>query len=164
MNAMKTIISNFCLSVLLLHFMAFVVFAEISVNERGPVHVTADRLEADDNDQRVVFSGNAIATQDDVTLRGDRLIIIYTGEKREIEKVVAEGHVRIIKQEKVATGEKAVFFRSEGRIVMTGSPTITEGENFVEGEEITIFLDDERSIISGGDGGRVNAVFFPKSE
>jgi lipopolysaccharide export system protein LptA len=136
---------------------------ELSKN-RGPIQVSSDRLEADDRAQRVVFIGNAVATQDDVTIHGDRLTVMYTGEEREIQQVVAEGKVRIIQGARVATGEKAVLYHTEERIVLTGSPKVTDGENFVQGQEITLFLNDQRSIVTGGAGGRVNAVFAPQTE
>ena len=88
----------------------------------------------------------------------------YTGEKREIKEVFAEGAVRIVQGKRVATGEKAIFYHVEERIVLTGSPKVSEGDNFVQGQEITFFLNDKRSIVKGGAGGRVNAVFTPKSE
>jgi lipopolysaccharide export system protein LptA len=69
-----------------------------------------------------------------------------------------------VQQEKLATGEKAVYYKDEERVVMTGSPKVTEGENFVEGQEITLYLNEKRSVVSGGTGGRVNAVFTPRSE
>jgi lipopolysaccharide export system protein LptA len=131
---------------------------------RGPIHVTSDRLEADDQAQTVIFSGNAVATQDDVTINADRLIIKYTGENREIVQLTAEGQVRIVQQEKLATGGKAVYYNQEERVVMTGSPKVTEGDNFVEGQEITLYLNEKRSVVSGGDGGRVKAIFTPKPE
>jgi lipopolysaccharide export system protein LptA len=133
-------------------------------DNRGPIHVVSDRLEADDEAQIVIFSGNAVATQDDVTIHADRLTIRYTGEKREIVQVVADGHVRILQQEKVATGAKAVYYNQDERVVMTGSPKVTEGDNSVEGQEITLYLKENRSVVSGGAGGRVKAVFTPKAE
>lgn len=153
-------------------FLTVVFFLPVSISaapvdssqRRGPIHVTSDRLEADDQAQTVIFSGNAVATQDDVTIHGDRLTIKYVGEEREIVQLIADGHVRIVQQEKLATGEKAVYYKGEERVVMTGSPKVTEGENFVEGQEITIYLNEKRSVVSGGAGGRVNAVFTPRSE
>lgn len=135
-----------------------------ATQNRGPIHVTSDRLEADDEAQIVIFSGNAVATQDDVTIHADRLTIKYTGEKREIVQVIADGQVRIVQQEKLATGEKAVYYNQEERVVMTGSPKVTEGDNSVEGQEITLYLNEKRSVVSGGDGGRVKAIFTPKPE
>lgn len=137
---------------------------ELSSKNRGPVQVTSDRMEADDLAQTLVFAGNAVASQDDVTIHGDRLTIKYTGEKREIEQVIAEGSVRIVQETRVATGEKAILYHLEERIVMTGSPEVRDGDNYVKGQKITIYLNDKRSVVSGGAGGRVNAVFTPQEE
>jgi len=139
--------------------------ADIDVpKNRGPVEVTADKMTADDLAQQVVFEGNAVATQDDVTIHGDRLTIEYTGEDRQIERVVAEGAVRIVQGLRVATGDMAVLYQVEERIILTGSPQVSEGENSVKGDEITLYLNDQRSVVKGGDSGRVNAVFTPKAE
>jgi lipopolysaccharide export system protein LptA len=160
---MKLILNLFLAVVLFLPAPVSAAPVEASQN-RGPIHVTSDRLEADDEAQIVIFSGNAVATQDDVTIHADRLIIKYTGENREIVQVTADGQVRIVQQEKLATGEKAVYYNQEERVVMTGSPKVTEGDNFVEGQEITLYLNEKRSVVSGGDGGRVKAIFTPKPE
>jgi lipopolysaccharide export system protein LptA len=137
---------------------------EIASKDRGPVEVTADRLEVDDQAQTLVFVGNAVATQDDVTIHGKRLTVKYTGEKREIVQVLAEGAVRIQQGTRVATGERAVLYHQEERIVLTGSPEIRDGDSFVKGQEITVYMNDRRSVVTGGAGGRVNAVFTPKKE
>lgn len=154
-----------CAYIVLL-FLPLTAFAstEEPLQSRGPVEVTADRLEADDQAQTLIFSGNAVATQDDVTIYGDRLIVTYQGEKREIETVVAEGSVRITQGERLATGEKAVLYHAEERVVLTGSPKVIDGESSVQGQEITVFLNEKRSIVTGGEGGRVNAIFTPKKE
>lgn len=138
--------------------------SEVQSQNRGPVEVTSDRLEVDDVAQTLVFAGNAIATQDDVTIYGDRLTVKYTGEKREIEQVTAEGAVRIVQGTRVATGAKAILYHAEERIVLTGSPKVSDGNNSVQGQEITIYLNDQRSVVTGGVGGRVNAVFTPQED
>jgi lipopolysaccharide export system protein LptA len=138
--------------------------SEVQSQNRGPVEVSSDRLEVDDVAQTLIFIGNAIATQDDVTIYGDRLTVKYTGEKREIEQVIAEGAVRIVQGTRVATGTKAILYHAEERIVLTGSPKVSDGNNSVQGQEITIYLNDRRSVVTGGAGGRVNAVFTPQEE
>lgn len=137
---------------------------EVMSKKRGPVEVTADRLEVDDRTQILVFVGNAVATQDDVTISGERLTVKYTGEQREIEQIVAEGAVRIVQGTRIATGEKAILYHVEDRIVLTGSPKVSDGSDFVQGQEITIFMNDLRSVVTGGNGGRVKAVFTPQSK
>ena len=158
-------IASLCMSLLLLLLPSSVLAApEAALQNRGPIEVTADRLEADDLAQVLIFVGNAVATQDDVTIHGDRLTLKYTGEKREIETVVAEGSVRILQGTRVATGDKAVLYHVEERVVLSGSPKVRDGDNSVQGQEITIYLNDQRSVVTGGAGGRVNAIFKPSKE
>jgi lipopolysaccharide export system protein LptA len=157
---------RFCFMSVMLLLLSTQAFAAplVASKNRGPVEVSAERLEVDDKKQVLVFSGNAVAVQDDVTIYGNRLTVKYTGEKREIKQVLAEGAVRIVQGERVATGEKAVLYHAEERIVLTGSPRVSSGDNFVQGEEITIYLNDQRSVVTGSTGNRVNAVFTPQTE
>lgn len=163
---MTTMIQRTLLSLCMLILIPLAAWAAPAVGqrERGPVEVTADRLEADDQAGQLVFSGHAVAVQDDVTIHGDRLIVKYAGEKRDIQQVIAEGGVRIVQGTRVATGDRAVLYHSEERIVLTGSPKVSDGDSFVQGQEITIHLHDKRSVVTGGSGGRVNAVFTPQAE
>ena len=152
-----------CVLFLLLPLSVFAAI-EVESQNRGPIEVSSDRLEADDVAQTIIFEGNAIATQDDVTISGDRLTVKYSGENREVKQVVAEGTVRIVQGTRIATAQKAVLYHAEERIVLTGSPKVSDGDNFIQGQEITIYLNDKRSVVTGGADGRVNAVFTPKSE
>lgn len=128
-----------------------------------PIKIASDRLEGDDRAGYAKFIGNVVAEQGNATIYADEITIYYqTGDQREIEKIVAVHGVRIIQGERIATGDKAVFFNREGKIVLTGSPKVHQGQDSVQGDEITVFLNEERSLVTGKEGGRVNAVFHPK--
>jgi len=133
-------------------------------DSRLPINVTADRLDADDLARQVTFLGNVVARQGDVVIYAARLTLFYAAESREIERVEADGDVRIVQGERVATGQKGVLYREEGRVVLTGAARVHQGEDFVEGDEIIVLLNEEKSIVQGREGGRVNAVFHPKEE
>jgi len=126
-----------------------------------PVKVTADRLEADDTTRTLKFAGNAIARQGDVSIASDQLTIEYLGEERQVKQIVAEGNVKIVQGDRVATGQRAVYDRLQEQIILSGSPMVTEGPNSVRGDEIVLFMDGRRSLIKGGPSGRVQAVFQP---
>jgi len=127
-----------------------------------PITINSDRLEADDAARQVRFVGNVVARQGDVVLYADEMVVRYHSDSREIDRIEAYRDVRIVQGTKVATGEKGVFYREDGRIVLTGSPRVHQGKDFVEGDEITVLLNEDRSIVSGEGGSRVNAVFHPK--
>ena len=130
---------------------------------REPVEIAADRMEADDLAKTLVFIGHAVAKQGDVTINGDRLTIHYAAKGGDVDRIVAEGGVRIIQGARIATGGKAEYFRAEERIVLTGSPKVVDGANSVQGHEIVLYLKENRSVVKGGQDGRVNAVFQPQA-
>ncbi len=129
-----------------------------------PIQISSDRLEGDDAKGLVTFLGNVIATQGTISIYAEKLTVIYVPKGREIDRVEAEQGVRIVQGDRVATGQKAVFFNREGKVVLTGNPKVHEGADFVEGEEITVLLNEEKSIVKGGGTSRVNAIFHPQGK
>jgi len=138
--------------------------APLGPGSREPVEISADRMDADDVARTVVFVGHAVARQGDVTINGDRLTIHAAAGGGDVDRIVAEGNVRIVQGKRIATGARAEYFRAEERIVLSGSPRVSDGENSVQGHEIVLFLKDNRSVVKSGQDGRVNAVFTPKGE
>jgi lipopolysaccharide export system protein LptA len=131
---------------------------------REPVEITADRLEADEAAKTLLFIGHTMAKQGDVTIRGDRLTIHTAAGGGDVERIVAEGNVRIEQGQRLATSGRADYLRAEERIVLTGSPRVSEGANSVKGQEIVLYLRENRSVVKGGQGGRVNAIFTPQQQ
>ncbi len=90
--------------------------------------------------------------------------IYYQPDSREMEKIIARTGVRIVQGERVATAELAVYYNQQGKVILTGSLKDHQGQDLVAGDEITVFLNEERSVVTGKEGGRVNAVFHPQGE
>ena len=128
-----------------------------------PIDVTADRLSADSVRNTVTFEGNVVARQADVTLYADRIQAGYSRESGSIDRIEAEGNVRFLQEGREARSARATFHNLEQRIVLSGGATLRQGQNTVQGETLTIFLRENRSVVTGGkDGGRVRAVINPK--
>jgi len=128
-----------------------------------PIDVTADRVSADSARNTVIFEGNVVARQGDVTLYADRIQADYSREAGAIDRIEAEGNVRFVQEGREAHSARATFHNLEQRIVLSGGATLRQGQNTVKGEALTIFLRENRSVVTGGkDGGRVQAVINPK--
>ncbi|OHB28321.1 MAG: lipopolysaccharide transport periplasmic protein LptA [Desulfuromonadaceae bacterium GWC2_58_13] len=135
-----------------------------SYSSDAPIEIASDRLEGNDQTGTAKFSGTVVAKQGDVTIYAEELDVYYQTGSRLIEKVVALNGVRIVQGERIATGDKAVFFNQQGKVVLTGEPKVHQGQDFVQGDEITVFLNEERSVVTGKEGARVNALFHPQGE
>ena len=136
--------------------------ARIDPQGNLPIEITADRLLADSARETVTFEGNVRAVQGEVTLFSDRLFAEYSGTARTIETITAEGNVRVIHAGKEGRAERAVFYNQEQRIVLSGGATLSQGEDSLAGDKVTIYLRENRSVVTGGDRGRVRAVIHPR--
>ena len=127
-----------------------------------PVEITSRQLEADGLLREVRFVGNVVAKQGDVTLYAPELVLFYEKERKEIDRLVAPGGLRVVQGARTAQGDQGVFLAREEKIILTGSAKVTKGESSLEGDEIIFFLNGEKSFCKSREGGQVKAVFFPK--
>lgn len=128
----------------------------------GPVEITAKELEFDYPKRTLTYRGNVVVSQADLKLTSDTLRVILNEEAREvIREVTAEGKVRIEQGQRVATGGRAVFDQAKRTLVLSEDPVLREGVNEVAGEKITVYLDEQRSVVEGGNQ-RVRAVLYPQ--
>jgi lipopolysaccharide export system protein LptA len=105
----------------------------------------------------IIFEGEVVAHQGEMTLHGDRVEVRVDQKTQEIRTVRATGNVRLLKDDMVATGEAADYEALSGVVVLTGSPKVWRGKDVVAGDKITVFLADNRSVVEG----QVKAVIFP---
>jgi len=126
-----------------------------------PLKVKSDRLTADNEKKTAIFEGKVVARQGDLTLYSDRLVVSYSGAGRELSQVEAFGNVRILQGNRQATGAHAVYDPKGARIILDGSPKVVVGDDVISGKVITYFVNEQRSVVTGGPKERVEAVIHP---
>ncbi len=127
-----------------------------------PITIKSDELVADNKGKVAVFTGKVVAKQGDVTIFCDKMTVHYGAVKGEVDKIEADGNVRIVQENRTGTAAHAVYDSKEGKVILTGGPPkVMQGADTVSGEVITYFIDDDRSSVSGG---RVEATIHPKSK
>lgn len=130
-----------------------------------PIEVTAQQLEADQLQQQATFSGEVVAKQGDITLYSDKLVVYSLPDQNQVDRLEAFGHVRVVQLDRIATADRAVYRQQQNTLVLYGNAQVHQGQNQVAGNEITVFLKENRSIVkSGSDGGRVKAILFPRQK
>jgi lipopolysaccharide export system protein LptA len=140
----------------------------------GAMVIHSNTLEADDKKGIIIFTGEVDAQRDDFTVYCHKMVVHYEKSAAKegteefggrIEKIVATGNVKIIRTEGgIATGEKAVYYQQDEKLVLTGEPVVKQKENSVEGDRITLFLKENRSVVESSSDKKVRAVIFPKKE
>jgi lipopolysaccharide export system protein LptA len=137
----------------------------------SPLRIASDRMEANQTDKTVLFEGHVVVKQDNLTITGKRLKV-YSAEGLKdgaaqsamvdkIDRIEVEGDVTISQQDKTATAEKAVYYHQEQKIVLSGQPMVTQGEDRIQGRLITLLLAQGKSIVEGGAETPVQALLHP---
>jgi lipopolysaccharide export system protein LptA len=149
---------------------------------KEPITVISDNLEYDYKNNVVVYRGSVQVTQGDVKLVSDTLTITLQkqdGQKTDpktsttqppggkgpadtgrVQEIVALGNVRIDQGTRWAVGGRAVFDQTQRTLVMTENPVLHDGASEVAGDRVVVFLDEDRSVVEGGQK-RVKAVLYP---
>ncbi len=122
------------------------VFAAGERNEKSPeepVNISSDSFEADRKTGVYLFKGNVVVKQKGGVIMSEFLTVYYDDEKK-MDKIVATGDVKINQADRVGTCRKATFFPEEEKIVMEEDPRLWREGDIVEGDMITIFMNDDK--------------------
>ena len=131
-------------------------------NGREQVEVLSQTMEFDSNRRLMTFTGDVVA-KEDFTLCSDRLYVQY-GEDERIEKIIAEDRVRLVQGNRGARGDRAVYYRKDRFVVITGSAEALECGDVVRGDKITFYLDTDDVFVESIKGGRVRATIMPEKK
>lgn len=126
-----------------------------------PLKIKSNELHADNEKKTAVFEGKVVARQGDLTLYADKVVISYGVDGKELSRVEAFGNVRIIQGTRQAFGAHATYDHKGRKIVLDGSPKVLQGEDVITGKVITYYVDEQKSVVTGGPNEPVSAVIYP---
>lgn len=85
----------------------------------GPMNLDYDK-------QVAVFEKNVVVEGDaeQGTLEADKMTVIFNAASKQMEKLIAQGHVRIQRGENISYSDTAVVTASDKKMVLTGRPRL----------------------------------------
>lgn len=127
-------------------------------NSNAPVDYSADRIELQDKQDRVIMSGNVDVKQAELRLRAGRTVVDFTNAgSMQIQRITASGGVVVTRNDEVATGDVGIYDFNRKIITMTGNASIKRGNgDTLHGGR---FVMDLNSGVSSASGGRVSGTF-----
>lgn len=141
-------------------------------NSRAPVSYSADRIELQDRQNRVVLSGGVRIEQAGLTVRAARTLVNYSNaDQLSIERITATGGVTVSRGNETARGDVAIYDFDRRIITMAGNVRINRGGDTLNGGRLVIDLASGVSSVDGraagsspvagseASGGRVSGRF-----
>jgi lipopolysaccharide export system protein LptA len=141
------------------------------IDKEQELVITADRLEADVNENYSEFSGNVKAVQGDTVITADRLRIFFKSSSNRsgqlsvgedaVEKITARGNVTIKAADMTAVTSEASYINESRLLVLTGpDSTVKSGQNSIVGAKITLDRASGRVTVENSVEKQVKALFF----
>lgn len=141
------------------------------VDSGEQIRIKANQLEVDDKANTVTFIGQVNAVQGKTVLTCDKMVIYYTKKSddptkatqggREIVKIHVIGHVKVVQEDKTATGRQGLYELAAKRIELWGDPKIIQGGNTLTGQKVIVYLEESRAVVQGGRN-QVEALIIPQ--
>ena len=139
-------------------------FGGLQHDRTAPIEITADALEVRQAESIAIFEGDVVAGQGTLRLTATRVEVFYDAEADNpetgaITRLMATGGVFISNGAETAQGQQAEYNVAEGKIAMSGSVVLTQGQNVISGDTLTIDLNQGQGRVAG----RVKSIFTPGS-
>ncbi|MGH9439082.1 MAG: LptA/OstA family protein, partial [Terriglobia bacterium] len=125
-----------------------------------PVTISADHLDYFNARREAVYAGNVRMVSANTTFESDRLEVYFSAAlgtrgsgNPEIERAIAQGNVRVTQPPgRRATGQRAEYEASAGKIVLTGGPPAVydQQHGYLTGKRLTFFIHDASLLADGG--------------
>jgi lipopolysaccharide export system protein LptA len=137
-------------------------------NGKDPVNIDAAKLDYFDKEQKLIYTGNVIATQGESKLQAGKLVIYLTpknaktpagmpSSSSQVRRMEAGGPVTILSKDQIGTGDSGIYERSENKVYLIGNVTLSQGGNVTKGDKLIYDLATKEAIVTGG---RVRSLFL----
>lgn len=132
----------------------FLIILYSGVTLAGPMQIEANRLEVQNARQQATFTGNVHMTRDEFELWSDKLIAYYEAGGS-LKRAEAFGHVRMQKQDKRGSSDKAVLNNLKHTITLIGHAEMQQKGGTVRGSTIVHDMQNDHTEVLQGGTGRV---------
>jgi lipopolysaccharide export system protein LptA len=143
--------------------------------------VISQKMTFKNQESQAVFDGAVVLTRGTLVVYSDRMVVSFRNQEtadpkkandagktattpakgpdtvsnRAVSQIEATGRVKIERDAGNATCKKAVYYRNEDKIVLTGDPVAWDKGTRVSGNRITMFLAEDRTVVEGGSHVRI---------
>ena len=121
--------------------------------------VSSTRMTFDSKTRTFMFEEKVRILRCTMIITCDRLQVMNDASDKGVDRIIATGKVRFEQGNRSGTAERADYFESEQKLVLTGNPHVrdTQDHNELNGEEIVVMLQEEKVFVK-----QAHVLFHPR--
>ena len=101
------------------------------------------------------FIGNVYAFDDEIKLWSDKILILYTETESQIDQIKCFGNSKLVRENQEIISENITYFVIDKKIYAKGDITLTQDENVMKGNELSVDLVKSTSIMKSSQNNKV---------
>lgn len=139
-------------------------FAEEAAPQEEPIQIEADNMKYYGEQQMSYFTGNVVVIRGGMRMTSDEMEVFFT-ETKEVKEIFSKGNVKIEQEGLLALSGQARIFQTEQKVVLTENARVWQGDNYLEGDKVTLFNESDKLFVDKGDDNkRVKIIIAPQKE
>ena len=112
--------------------------------------VNADSCRFDMAQKQAVFTSNVVVVSKGFSLKARELTVFFgKAPNGKVERMLARGDVDIVSDGRNAKATQAEYIAEDDRLILTGSPQVTQGKDLITGTTITLYRGSNRMEVEG---------------
>ncbi len=124
------------ISIILLFFLLYL---NAYPEAREPIEILADSMEWNKQLGQAIATGNAKAIQGETTIKANKIIAVLSEDNsQQIKELKATGKVVFLKDNQLATGDKATYYLNQEKVIIIGNVELKRDGNIIKGEKLII--------------------------
>ena len=142
-------LNKFSLSLLL----SLIIFLKISYSDE--ILIESEELIITNEPLTTTFIGNVYAFDNEIRLWSDKILILYTDTESQIDQIKCFGNSKLVRENQEIISENITYFAIDKKIYAKGDITLTQDENVMKGNELSVDLVKSTSIMKSNQDNKV---------
>ena len=101
------------------------------------------------------FIGSVYAFDNEIELWSDKILILYTETESQIDQIKCFGNSKLVRENQEIISENITYFVIDKKIYAKGDITLTQDENMMKGNELSVDLVKSTSIMRSSQNNKV---------
>ena len=128
-------------------------FLKISYSDE--ILIESEELIITNEPLTTTFIGNVYAFDNEIKLWSDKILILYTETEGQIDQIKCFGNSKLVRENQEIISENITYFVIDKKIYAKGDITLTQDENMMKGNELSVDLVKSTSIMKSSQNNKV---------
>ena len=134
-------------------FIFLISFLKISYSDE--ILIESEELIITNEPLTTTFIGNVYAFDNEIKLWSDKILILYTEIENQINQIKCFGNSKLVRENQEIISENITYFVIDKKIYAKGDITLTQDENVMKGNELSVDLVKSTSIMKSSQNNKV---------